>query len=202
MRSRARLTWCSFVQACVKEALRVFGPVPMGLPRIAPKGGLTIGDRTIPEGTIVSINRELIVSLNVCGGSADFAISNYSVGDALLEGDMGRGCTCVQPRSVVGKGQRCQREVLDTCKSDTSSRTRRTRCYACRLTELRSSEQDTAVALGKTSQRSNSPRWQQHWSGTTRSNKWKRRRTGSGKLTSQSSRIHGPCTSRRGHRMS
>ena len=48
----------SFVQACVKEALRIFGPVPMGLPRIAPKGGLTIGDRTIPEGTIVSINRE------------------------------------------------------------------------------------------------------------------------------------------------
>jgi cytochrome P450 len=45
-----------FVQACVKEALRIFGPVPMGLPRIAPKGGLKIGDRTLPEGTIVSIN--------------------------------------------------------------------------------------------------------------------------------------------------
>jgi cytochrome P450 len=28
----------------------------MGLPRIAPKGGLTIGDRTIPEGTIVSVS--------------------------------------------------------------------------------------------------------------------------------------------------
>ena len=54
----ARLTLGSFVQACVKEALRVFGPVPMGLPRIAPKGGLVIGDRIIPEGTIVSINRE------------------------------------------------------------------------------------------------------------------------------------------------
>ncbi|KAI4914601.1 hypothetical protein J4E90_004632 [Alternaria incomplexa] len=46
----------SFVQACVKETLRIFGPVPMGLPRIAPKGGLVIGDRIIPEGTIVSIN--------------------------------------------------------------------------------------------------------------------------------------------------
>ncbi|KAJ3546856.1 hypothetical protein NM208_g1799 [Fusarium decemcellulare] len=45
-----------FVQACVKEALRIFGPVPMGLPRIAPKGGLTIGDRTLPEGTIVSVS--------------------------------------------------------------------------------------------------------------------------------------------------
>ncbi|KAF2443446.1 cytochrome P450 [Karstenula rhodostoma CBS 690.94] len=46
----------TFVQACVKEALRMFGPVPMGLPRIAPKGGLAIGDRTLPEGTIVSVS--------------------------------------------------------------------------------------------------------------------------------------------------
>jgi len=59
----AELTLGSFVQACVKEALRVFGPVPMGLPRIAPKGGLTVGDRIIPEGTIVSINRELTTSM-------------------------------------------------------------------------------------------------------------------------------------------
>jgi cytochrome P450 len=46
----------SYLQACIKEALRVFGPVPMGLPRVAPKGGLTIGDRTFPAGTILSIN--------------------------------------------------------------------------------------------------------------------------------------------------
>lgn len=45
-----------FLQACIKEALRIFGPASMGLPRIAPKGGLTVGGRTIPEGTIVSIN--------------------------------------------------------------------------------------------------------------------------------------------------
>jgi cytochrome P450 len=45
-----------FLQACIKESLRIFSPVPMGLPRIAPEGGLTIGDRTLPEGTIVSIN--------------------------------------------------------------------------------------------------------------------------------------------------
>ncbi|KAK3906033.1 cytochrome P450 [Staphylotrichum tortipilum] len=45
-----------YLQACIKEALRVFGPVPMGLPRVAPPGGLTIGDRTFPAGTILSIN--------------------------------------------------------------------------------------------------------------------------------------------------
>lgn len=45
-----------YVQACIKEALRFFHPVPMGLPRTAPDGGLTIGDRTFPKGTILSVN--------------------------------------------------------------------------------------------------------------------------------------------------
>jgi cytochrome P450 len=45
-----------FLQACIKEALRIFGPASMGLPRVVPKGGLTIHDRTLPEGTIVSVN--------------------------------------------------------------------------------------------------------------------------------------------------
>jgi cytochrome P450 len=40
----------------VKEALRVFSPVPMGLSRVAPRGGLDVGGRIIPAGTIVSIN--------------------------------------------------------------------------------------------------------------------------------------------------
>lgn len=45
-----------FFQACVKEALRIHNSVPMGLPRIAPKGGLMIGGRTLPEGTTVSVS--------------------------------------------------------------------------------------------------------------------------------------------------
>lgn len=45
-----------FFQACIKEALRIHNPVPMGLPRIAPAGGLTIGDTTLPAGTTVSVN--------------------------------------------------------------------------------------------------------------------------------------------------
>lgn len=44
-----------YLQACIKEALRVFSPAPMTLPRVAPAGGLRIGDRVIPEGTIVSV---------------------------------------------------------------------------------------------------------------------------------------------------
>ncbi|KAK4227121.1 benzoate 4-monooxygenase cytochrome P450 [Podospora fimiseda] len=45
-----------FLQACIKEALRIFGPQSMGLPRVVGDGGLTIGDRTLPKGTTVSIS--------------------------------------------------------------------------------------------------------------------------------------------------
>lgn len=55
-----------YLQACIKEALRVFGPASMGLPRVVGKGGMTFGgdagsDRgaamaMIPEGTTVSVN--------------------------------------------------------------------------------------------------------------------------------------------------
>ncbi|KAI3401005.1 hypothetical protein diail_710 [Diaporthe ilicicola] len=44
------------LQACIKEALRVFTPTPVGLPRVAGKGGVTIGDRIFPEGTTLSIS--------------------------------------------------------------------------------------------------------------------------------------------------
>ncbi|KAG9253999.1 cytochrome P450 [Emericellopsis atlantica] len=45
-----------FLQACIKEALRIFSPVPMGLPREVGEGGLSIGDRFFPKGTVLSIH--------------------------------------------------------------------------------------------------------------------------------------------------
>ncbi|KAH6659961.1 cytochrome P450 [Truncatella angustata] len=45
-----------YLQACIKEGLRVFSPTPMGLPREVPTGGLTIGDKTFAAGTILSVN--------------------------------------------------------------------------------------------------------------------------------------------------
>ncbi|RYO98648.1 hypothetical protein DL766_001052 [Monosporascus sp. MC13-8B] len=44
-----------YLQACIKEALRFYSPVSMPLPRVAPQGGIVIGDRTFPAGTILSI---------------------------------------------------------------------------------------------------------------------------------------------------
>ncbi|KAK0648618.1 cytochrome P450 [Cercophora newfieldiana] len=45
-----------YLQACIKEALRIFAPASMGLPRVVGEGGLEIGGRTLPQGTIVSVN--------------------------------------------------------------------------------------------------------------------------------------------------
>ena len=43
-----------YVQMVVSESLRLYGAVSSSLPRVAPVGGRKIGNRFIPEGTIVT----------------------------------------------------------------------------------------------------------------------------------------------------
>ncbi|KXJ96464.1 cytochrome P450 [Microdochium bolleyi] len=45
-----------YLEAACKEALRLLAPVSKGLPRIVPKGGVTIAGQYWPEGTQMSIN--------------------------------------------------------------------------------------------------------------------------------------------------
>ncbi|KAI3319775.1 cytochrome P450 [Xylariaceae sp. AK1471] len=45
-----------YVNACIKEGIRVFTPVQWQLARQAAKGGVTFGDQTFPEGTLLSVN--------------------------------------------------------------------------------------------------------------------------------------------------
>ncbi|KAG8159739.1 hypothetical protein KVR01_010376 [Diaporthe batatas] len=45
-----------FLEACIYESLRMFGPGPFQLPRVAPKDGITIGSKYFPAGTVLSIN--------------------------------------------------------------------------------------------------------------------------------------------------
>lgn len=47
-----------YFQACVKEALRMFSPTTMGLPRLAPKEGITIAGRHFKEGTTLSVSSQ------------------------------------------------------------------------------------------------------------------------------------------------
>lgn len=49
-----------YMLACLDEALRLYPPVPIGLPRIVPKGGRLICGHLVPEG--VSSDHLLIMS--------------------------------------------------------------------------------------------------------------------------------------------
>ncbi|KAI5922367.1 pisatin demethylase [Camillea tinctor] len=45
-----------YLQACLKEAMRMHPSVGLGLERVVPKGGATICGRFFPEGTVVGVN--------------------------------------------------------------------------------------------------------------------------------------------------
>ncbi|KAI6360834.1 hypothetical protein MCOR25_006636 [Pyricularia grisea] len=46
-----------YMHACFEEALRMFPPVPMGLPRVVPVGGAAVAGKFVPEGTRVSVHQ-------------------------------------------------------------------------------------------------------------------------------------------------
>lgn len=58
-----------FLQACIKESMRVFGPIGTGLPRVVGPNGLTIHDRTFRPGTVLSVNPWVIHYSQECWGS-------------------------------------------------------------------------------------------------------------------------------------
>jgi cytochrome P450 len=45
-----KLSQLSYLQACIEEGLRVYPPVPVGLPRITPDGGANVCNHWIPGG--------------------------------------------------------------------------------------------------------------------------------------------------------
>lgn len=45
-----------YLQACLKESLRIHSPVAHGLPRIVPDGGLTVARRNFKAGLSLSVN--------------------------------------------------------------------------------------------------------------------------------------------------
>ncbi|MCJ1334927.1 hypothetical protein MMC09_000193 [Bachmanniomyces sp. S44760] len=57
-----------FLQACIKETLRMFPAFSWSLPRVAPEEGLTIGDRHFTKGTVLSVHPWVINRSVECFG--------------------------------------------------------------------------------------------------------------------------------------
>jgi hypothetical protein len=51
----SELQECTYMNACIDEALRIFPPVPTGLTRTVPAGGDTVAGEVLPGGTTVSV---------------------------------------------------------------------------------------------------------------------------------------------------
>ncbi|EWY80070.1 hypothetical protein FOYG_16863 [Fusarium oxysporum NRRL 32931] len=62
----------TYLRACIKEALRMFSPTTMGLPRVVGKKGITIAGRHFQQGTILSISSNVVhSSKDIWGDDAD-----------------------------------------------------------------------------------------------------------------------------------
>jgi cytochrome P450 len=55
-----KLSQLEYLQACIEEGLRLYPPVPVGLPRHTPKGGAMVCNRWIPGGVSESSTQLLI----------------------------------------------------------------------------------------------------------------------------------------------
>ncbi|KAK3348217.1 cytochrome P450 [Neurospora tetraspora] len=44
-----------YMLACINEAMRLYPPVPIGMPRVVPKGGAKVAGTFVPEGTVVAV---------------------------------------------------------------------------------------------------------------------------------------------------
>ncbi|KAK1139423.1 hypothetical protein N8T08_000786 [Aspergillus melleus] len=53
-----------YLDAVVKEGLRLFAPIPMSLPRYVPENGRTTGGYSLPAGSIVSCQAYSLHRLN------------------------------------------------------------------------------------------------------------------------------------------
>ncbi|KAH7007965.1 cytochrome P450 [Microdochium trichocladiopsis] len=50
-----RLSQCAYLNACIKEGLRIYPPVAVGVPRVVREGGMLIDNCWVPEGTRLSV---------------------------------------------------------------------------------------------------------------------------------------------------
>lgn len=99
------LARCKYTEAVLKETLRLYSPVPVGLARVVPKGGASIGGHLVLEGVKISIAPNTIYQ-----DASNFRDPNPFVperwlGDPMYANDVRDCCEpfSVGPRNYLGK---------------------------------------------------------------------------------------------------
>jgi cytochrome P450 len=77
-----------YMNACIKEALRVYPPVPIGSPRVIPEGGQTVLGRWIPPETRVSVHHFSTYHSEANFKNCDSFVPERWLGDALYKDDV------------------------------------------------------------------------------------------------------------------
>ncbi|KAF1836188.1 cytochrome P450 46A1 [Decorospora gaudefroyi] len=100
-----KLAMLPYLAACVKEALRVYPPVPLGLARITPDDGSTIVGRFIPPNTTIVISQHAMYTHPKNFKRPTEFLPQRWLGDKEFENDERQ---CVQPfivgsRDCLGK---------------------------------------------------------------------------------------------------
>jgi cytochrome P450 len=86
-----------YLAACIKEAFRLYPPVPLGLPRLTPENGSTIVGQFIPPNTVLTIPQHAMYTHSKNFKKPTEYIPQRWLGDSEFDSDEKQ---CVQPFSV------------------------------------------------------------------------------------------------------
>ena len=92
-----RLAALPYLAACIKETFRVYPPVPLGLPRLVPANGSTVGEHFVPPGTILSIPQHAMYMNESNFKRPKEFLPQRWLGDGEFDSDERQ---CLQPFSV------------------------------------------------------------------------------------------------------
>ena len=100
-----KLAALPFLAACIKEAFRLYPPVPLGLPRISPENGSTVVGHFIPPGTLLMIPQQAMYTYEPNFKRPMEFLPERWLGDSRFDGDEKHALQpfSVGSRDCVGK---------------------------------------------------------------------------------------------------